>query len=56
MTPDRHNKSLPPYRVALKLVMPKGLRDELKQLAAERAVSVSALIRLILTEYVRSKT
>ena len=55
MTPNRYNKPVNNYKTALKLIMPTDLSDELKRLAAERAVSVSALIRLILAEYVRSK-
>ncbi len=41
-------------KAALKLVMPRELRDELQQLAQARAISLSALIRLALTQYVRS--
>ena len=44
------------YKIALKLNMPKPLRDDLQRLARERALSLSAMIRLALTEYVRSKT
>lgn len=43
------------YKTALKLSMPKDLRDNLQRLALERALSLSAMIRLVLTEYVRSK-
>lgn len=46
---SNHNKS------SLKLNMPKILRDDLRALAAERALSLSAMIRLVLAEYVRTK-
>jgi len=44
-----------PIKSTLKLNMPQPLYSDLKQLAAERAVSLSAMIRLALAEYVRTK-
>lgn len=41
-------------KVALKLNMPKELRDELQALAQSRAISLSALIRLALTQYIKT--
>jgi hypothetical protein len=41
-------------KAALKLVMPRELRDELQKLAQARAISLSGLIRLALTQYVKS--
>lgn len=49
------NKTTNHIKSTLKLNMPKVLSDELKSLAAERALSLSAMIRLVLAEYVRTK-
>lgn len=49
------NNSHHHYKTALKLNMPADLHADLKRLARERALSLSAMIRLVLTEYVRSK-
>jgi hypothetical protein len=39
----------------LKLFVPFELKDTLQRLAAARNVSLSSLVRLILTEYTKSK-
>jgi hypothetical protein len=39
----------------IKLVAPHELKDALQRLAQNRNISLSALIRLILTEYVKNK-
>lgn len=55
MTPNIDTKLSNHAKSTLKLNMPKALSDELKSLAAERALSLSAMIRLVLAEYVRTK-
>lgn len=49
------NLTTNPIKSTLKLNMPQALYIELKSLAAERALSLSAMIRLALSEYVRTK-
>ena len=49
------NKPTNRIKFTLKLNMPQPLSNELKSLAAERALSLSAMIRLALSEYVRTK-
>lgn len=39
----------------IKLTAPETLKQTLKRLAAERHVSLAALVRLILAEYVKKK-
>jgi hypothetical protein len=39
----------------IKFVAPASLKDELLQLAAARNISLSALVRLILSEYIKNK-
>jgi predicted transcriptional regulator len=41
--------------IVIKFVAPLALKRELQRLAQARNVSLSALIRLILSEYVKSK-
>ena len=41
-------------KTALRLVLPQDLRAELQALADERTISLSALIRLALTQYVKA--
>lgn len=55
LTPNMRNISTNHYKTSFKLNMPNDLHDDLKRLARERALSLSAMIRLVLTEYVRSK-
>jgi predicted transcriptional regulator len=38
-----------------KFLLPCELKDDLERLAEERSLSVSALLRLIVSEYVRNK-
>jgi hypothetical protein len=42
--------------VLVKFVAPRSLKQELQTLADARNITLSALLRLVLSEYVRSKT
>lgn len=47
-----HNNRI--TEVALKVWMPRELRDELRSVANARSISLSALIRLALSQYVKT--
>lgn len=42
-------------KVLIKFVAPLQLKEDLEQLASHRNITLSALLRIILTEYVRHK-
>ena len=46
-TSKNHNEAL------VKFLAPEGLKHTLEQLAAERNIALSALLRLVTSEYVR---
>lgn len=39
----------------IKFFLPQDLKNQLQQLASNRSLSLSALLRLIVTEYIKSK-
>jgi len=43
-------------RVVIKCAAPRKLKADLEQLAEARNISLSALLRLILTEYIKQKS
>lgn len=45
----------PKSRVTIKVNAPQGLKEKLQHEAEQRHVSMAALIRLILTEYLKNK-
>ena len=44
------------HNVLIKLVAPRVLKRQLEALATSRNVSLSAIVRIALTEYVKNKT
>jgi hypothetical protein len=55
MTPNLHNNRNKITEVAFKLWMPRGLYRDLQAIANARMISLSALIRMALSQYVQSK-
>jgi len=53
MTPYRHKTT---NDAVVKLYLPTLLKQELESLAQSRNIPLSALLRLIATEYIRQKT
>jgi hypothetical protein len=51
-----HNQRKPNSRENLiKFYVPRGLKRDLQMLAISRNIALSALLRLVVTEYVKSK-
>jgi hypothetical protein len=52
MTQESHKRH--PNEELVKLYVPRSLKLELQALAASRNIALSALLRLVITEYVKS--
>ena len=48
--------TIPHHRVIIKCLAPRQLKTDLEHLAEARNISLSALLRLILTEYIKQKS
>lgn len=54
LTPDLPHNNHKTAEVALKVWMPKDLRNDLRRMAQSRSISLAALVRLVLSQYIRS--
>ena len=53
MANNNQNNHKPVNEELVKFVVPKTLKNDLQELANERNISVSSLLRLITTDYVK---
>jgi hypothetical protein len=45
----------PTHEALIKVVVPKQLKHELQSVATSRNISLSALVRLVVTDYLKSR-